>query len=277
MTLEFIDDQAIAHLDHQHFAYAKHPIIDQERSYFALQVDQAGASFDNIQVFGAGRHPEQKNNWEIIDGRKGQFPFPKSVREEHDILKRNLHARFHMEDSVYRELVDQVELLDQEKKTRYPEVFSSNKEVKKKLQELRKQLRQHDSEYKETLFATFRAQRAIEQYLLDQVPELKDLPNAEKQAALENTRLKYSKDPDFLDLIQLSVEAQTKLENKYPQLFITDQEISQKKELARKAVRENTEYKKLISARNSAHLASLDYLYKKDSRLLNLKKILDEK
>ena len=49
------------------------------------------------------------------------------------------------------------------------------------------------------------------------------------------------------------------------------------KELARKAVRENTEYKKLISARNSAHLASLDYLYKKDKRLLNLKKILDEK
>lgn len=277
MTLEFIDDQAIAHLDHQHFAYAKHPIIDQERSYFALQVDQSGASFDNIQVFGAGGHPEQKSNLETIESRKGQFPFPKSIREEHDILKRNLHARFHMEDPAYRKLVDQVKLLDQEKKTRYPEVFSSNKEAKKKLQELRKQLHQNDSEYKETLFATFRAQRAIEQYLLDQVPELKDLPNAEKKAALENTRLKYGKDPGFLERIQLSADAQSKLENKYPQLFITDQEIYQRKELARKAVRENTDYKKLTSARNSAYSASLDYLYKKDNRLMKLREILNEK
>ena len=142
---------------------------------------------------------------------------------------------------------------------------------------MRKQLHQHDSEYKETLFATFRAQRAIEQYLLDQVPELKELPNAEKKAALENTRLKYGKDPGFLERIQLSADAQSTLKKKYPQLFITDQEISQKKELARKAVRENTEYKKIVSARNSAYSASLDYLYKKDRRLLRLKKILDEK
>ena len=133
---EFIDDQAIAHLDHQHFAYAKHPIIDQERSYFALQVDQAGASFDNIWVFGTGGHPEQKSNLEK-SRPNGTISIPEihSRRTRHPQTKPSRplpHGEI-----LSGELVNQVELLDQEKKTRYPEVFSSSsKEAKKKLQEL---------------------------------------------------------------------------------------------------------------------------------------------
>ena len=44
ITIEFIQDHAIAHLNHEYIAYAQHPMIDKERTYFAFPVDQAGAS-----------------------------------------------------------------------------------------------------------------------------------------------------------------------------------------------------------------------------------------
>jgi hypothetical protein len=66
MTIEFIDEQVVAHLDHEHIAYAKHPMIKKERTHFAFQVDQVGASFDNLQVFQVGKHPEQINNLDLI-------------------------------------------------------------------------------------------------------------------------------------------------------------------------------------------------------------------
>jgi hypothetical protein len=66
MTIEFIGDQVIAHLDHKHMVYAKYPMISKQRTDLAFQVDQAGASFDNLQVFQVGQHPELINNLELI-------------------------------------------------------------------------------------------------------------------------------------------------------------------------------------------------------------------
>jgi hypothetical protein len=36
------------------------------RTELAFQVDQPGASFDNLQVFQVGQHPEQNNNLDLI-------------------------------------------------------------------------------------------------------------------------------------------------------------------------------------------------------------------
>ena len=66
MTIEFIGDHVVAHLDHKHMVYAKHPMMRNLRTELAFQVDQAGASFDNLQVFQVGKHPEQNNNLDLI-------------------------------------------------------------------------------------------------------------------------------------------------------------------------------------------------------------------
>jgi arylsulfatase A-like enzyme len=66
ITIEFIDEQVVAHLDHEHMVYAKHPMIKKECTHFAFEVDQVGASFDNLQVFQVGKHPEQINNLYLI-------------------------------------------------------------------------------------------------------------------------------------------------------------------------------------------------------------------
>jgi len=276
MTIEFIGDQTVAHLDYEHLVYAKHPIIDQERTYFALQVDQAGAAFDNLQVFEASRHPDRVANLAHVEKAKGRFPVKKSIREEHEIRKRNLHARFHLDDPAYRKLVGEIDRLDAEKIERFPEAFSSHKAFQKKIQKLRKKLHQEDSVYKETLFATFRANRALDQFLVEKEPSIEKQPDARKKATLEKARKKHQGDPAYRKLVAFAETAQKKLESDYPKLFVSNEDITEKRNQARKALKENPEFKKLVEARGNAYRAQQDYLYENDEKLAHLKKSVEE-
>ena len=276
MTVEFIGDQVVAHLDHEHLAYAKHPIIDQERTYLALQVDQAGASFDNLRVFSAGRHRDREENLTHIEKSRDRFPVKKSVRDQHEIRKRNLHALFHMDDANYRKLVSEIERLDAEKVERFPEAFSSHKAFQKKIQKLRRKLHQEDPVYKETLFATFRANRALDQYLLEKEPSIGKQPDTRKKAALEKARNKYLDDPGYDKLVTIAEDAQKKLENDYPKLFLSNEDITEKRNQARKELKENRDYKKLVEARGNAYRAQQDYLYEKDGKLRELQRRLND-
>ena len=85
MTIEFIGDQVIAHLDHKHMVYAKHPMIRNLRTELAFQVDKAGASFDDLQVFQVGQHPEQNNNLDLIkenEARNNLLKLRKTLDEQ---------------------------------------------------------------------------------------------------------------------------------------------------------------------------------------------------
>ena len=144
MTIEFLGDQVVAHLDHQNIAFGQHPIIQKERTYFAFQVDRAGASFDNVQVFQVGRSPHRDKNLSLIGSNKENPSIKRTPKEEYQILKQNLHAKLHMTDPTYRALVEQVALLDQEKVEKFPEVFTSNKELNQRRQELRRKLQRED-------------------------------------------------------------------------------------------------------------------------------------
>ncbi|MBP51615.1 MAG: hypothetical protein CMI27_00550 [Opitutae bacterium] len=276
MTIEFIDDQAIAHLDHQYMVYAQHPVIKKNRNYFAFQVDQSGASFDNLQVFQAGPHPEQEKNLSLIKTRMDRFPHNKTVQEEHDILKRNLHALFFMKDEKYRDLINRVEELDKEKFEHFPNAFLTNKDFQKMIQDMRKELHQKDPEYKKILFSTFRAKQALDKYLVGKNPILSDLPDAKKKAVLEETRHQYKHNPEYQKLLKISEEAQQHLEEQYPQLFVSTEEISKKRKQARETVKNDLQFKQIVSDRSDAHSASIDYLYQNNSNLLQLKRVLDE-
>ena len=90
MTVEFLGDEAIAHLDHKHLVYAKHPIIDRTREYFALQVDEHAAEFDNIQIFTASAKKSEEGRAKLKDA-VGKFPVEKSIEEQFQIRKTNAH------------------------------------------------------------------------------------------------------------------------------------------------------------------------------------------
>jgi hypothetical protein len=70
--------------------------------------------------------------------------------------------------------------------------------------------------------------------------------------------------------------AQKKLESNYPKLFVSNEDITEKRNRARKALKENPEFKKLVEARGNAYRAQQDYLYENDEKLAQLKKLLEE-
>ena len=249
-------------------------MINQERTYLALQVDQAGACFDNIQVFGTARHSSQENNLQLIDKQSGKFPFAKTVQEKYKILKGNLHAILYMEDPKYQKMVKDVEELDSQKKELFPKAFGSHKDFQKQIQSLRKKLHQEDPVYKETLFATHRANRAIDQFLLTQKPSVEKLPASKQKAALERVRIEMRDNPEYLKLIKTSQEAQEKLESSYPELFVSNEEITLRRESSRKKLKDNPDLKRLVQARSQAYQVQQDYLHK-NKELSRLKDNLD--
>ena len=274
MTVEFYEDQVIAHLDHEHLAYGKHPMINQERTYLALQVDQAGAYFDNIQVFGAAKHSLQENNLLLIDKQKGNFPFAKTVQEKYKIKMGNLHAILYMKDPKYQKLVKDVDEIDSQKKELFPQAFDSHKDFQKQIQSLRKKLYQEDPVYKDILFATHRAKRAVEHFILRQNPSIDKLPPSQQKAEMERLRIEHKSNPEYLKLVIASQRAQEKLESAYPELFVSNEEITLRKESARKKLQNNPDFIKLVKERSQAYQIQQAYL-NKDKELLHLKNKLD--
>jgi hypothetical protein len=205
----------------------------------------------------------------------GQFPVKKTLANEYEIRKRNTLARFHLNDPVYRKLVETVDVLDAEKVKRFPAVFSSHKSFRKKIAAQRKKLHAEDPVYKETLSATHRANRALEAYLVEQNLAINQGPATGRKAALERSRQKHRNDPAYQKLTAVAEAAQRKLEADYPQLFVSDDAIKQERAEARKALKNDPAYKAITQKRAAAYRDQQDYLHNRDKELGRLKQRLD--
>lgn len=275
MTVEFLGDELVAHIDHKHLAYAKHPILDQERTYLAFQVDQPAAAFDNFQLFRAARSQNQETNRATLEQAVGRYPVKKSLQEQYNIQKTNAHDILYQSDEAYRALIKHHDELKENEKRLYPEVFSSTKNFRKQISELRKRLHKEDTKYKETLFATYRATRSIDDFLKAKNPSFETLPASRRPAQLERLRAEYKADPEYLKLVAAREAAQQKLESSYPQLFVSDEEINRKKQERRRALNDDPAFRKVIAETAAAWRARQDYLHAHDQLLARLQKQLE--
>ncbi len=275
MTVEFLGDEAIAHLDHEHLVRAKHPMIDRTREYFAFQVDEHAAEFDNVQILTAVAR-KNGDGREKVEAAVDQFPVEKPVQEQFEIRKTNAHEWYYQRDETYRNLVKRVDELDDEKKKRFPDAFRSHKDVRKSIQKERKHLLESDAAYKETLFATYRANREIDEWLLAKHPELDALPSNRKKAVIDQLRKRFADDRELLTLAEKAKQAQEQLEADYPHLFVTDEEITARKKKAYDALRDNAEFQRLTRERAETHYAQQEYLLTTDDELKRLNGLLKE-
>tara|TARA_R110002072_G_scaffold303140_1_gene495607 strand:- start:97597 stop:100281 length:2685 start_codon:yes stop_codon:yes gene_type:complete len=276
MTVEFLGDELVAHIDHEHLAYAKHPILDQERTYLAFQVDQPAAAFDNFQLFKATQNRDRDASLQIIQQASGSHPVEKSLQEQYDIQKTNAHDILYQSDGAYRDLVQRHDELKETEKRLYPEIFSSTKTLNKKIAELRKRLHEEDPDYKETLFATYRAARAIDTFLINQEPTFESLPASRRPAELERLRLKHQADPEYLKLVAVREAAQQRLEASYPQLFVSNEKIIQKKKERRQALNDDPAFRKVIAETAAAWRAQQEYMHSHDELLGKLNEQLED-
>ncbi|MEM1294798.1 MAG: sulfatase-like hydrolase/transferase [Verrucomicrobiota bacterium] len=272
MTVEFVDDEVIAHLDADHVAHARHPIIDRTRQYFAFQVDENEAAFDNIQIFTAvaKKRDVEEAGRARLEAAIGNHPVQKSLEEEIRIEKVNAHERLYQNDETYRGLVNRVDQLDDQNKELFPAVNWSHKDYRKKVSQMRRKLHDSDPVYKETLFATHRANRALDAFLIAQKPEVEDWPNNRKKAELERLRLRFGDDPRYRKLIEEADAAQAKLEADYPMLFVSDEEIHELKKAAQEEAKSDSAFVAAKNERGAAYRAQQDYLHQNDERLSEL-------
>ena len=274
MTVEFLGDELVAHIDHEHIVYAKHPILDQERTYLAFQVDRSAAALDNVQVFQAARHSDRVANSAVIAEAAGRQPVEKTLKQQYDIQKTNAHDIFYQSDENYRVLVKQVAAHKEREKELYPEVFGSMKNFRKKIDDLRRRLHAEDPDYKETLFATFRAAREIDAYLISKEPIFESLPASRRPAELERLRQQHQTDSEYVKLIAGQTAAQDRLEAMYPQLFVADESINRRKKERRKALNHDPAFRKVIDETAAAWGAQQEYLHTHDEKLGDLKEQL---
>jgi len=276
LTVEFIGDELVAHIDHDHLAYARHPILDRERDYFAFQVDDASAAFDNVQILQAVKHASRGSNLAHIEAVSGRYPVPKSTGEQFAIQKSNAHEWLYQRHEAYRKLVKRVDELDERNERAYPDVFRSHKEFQDAIAAERKKLHAEDPEYKETLFATYRADRAIDAFLIAQQPDVGELPDSRRKREIERLRVRHQNDRAYLKLVAQRDAAQVVLERSYPQLFRTDADITEFRNEQRKSVQDDPAFRELIDERAAAYRAQQAYLFEHDAKLAELQRLLAE-
>ena len=263
MTVEFLDDNLVAHIDHEHLAYAKHPMIDVKREYLAFQVDRFSAEFDNVQVLTARASRSLSASMRSIKAAANRFPVTKSKQEFDKITKDNTHARLYLNDANYRSLVHRVDELDSRNKAAFPRVFQSHKEFQKELQAERKRLHHEDAQYKELLFATHRAKRAMESYLIEQKPEIADWPDSRRKREIERLRTKHRSDAGYKELATNNENVETALQNAYPQLFVTNEQFTQVRNERRKQAQKGERFQQILKERAEAYRSQQDYLESK--------------
>ncbi len=249
MTVEFLGDELVASVDENHLVYAKHPMLAKTRRYFAFQVDQHSATFDNVRIHAARLPGNASRRRQRVQEFATASPANLTLAERLQIEERNAHARLHMSDQPYRDVVAEIDRRDAKLKERFPEVFRSHKEIRKKLAAERKRLLTEDATYKEMLFATHRAKRAAEAYLVEQNPSVATLPDSRKKHAMRALRGRFANDAGYLERVRNATEADEALQAAYPQLFVSDVEINAKRKKLRDAVQQNPEFRELTKAR----------------------------
>jgi arylsulfatase A len=275
LTVEFLGDELVAHIDADHVVYAKHPILDQERTYLAFQVDDSNAAFDNLEILNAEQHAHYEAGLKHVLSVDGQHPVQIALEERLKIEKVNARDRLYQSDAQYRQLFQHVEELDARQKQEYPDAFRSHKEFTKKIQEIRKDLHENDPQYKELLFTTHRAKRALDNFLIEQEPFLEELPKSRKPKELERIRQQYLDQPGYQELVQKQSVAQRILEKTYPQIFVSDEEIKQIRQERRDEVEQEEKFRKLKEERAAAYRAEQNYLTTKDQIYFKLQQQLD--
>ena len=274
ITVEMVGDEMIAHVDSDHLVYAKHPMIDRNHDYLAIQVDQFPATFDNFQVLSASPANSETHQHRIA-AAVNRYPVQKTVEEAYKIQYANAQEWFYQRDEAYRDLVKQVDAVDQQLKDRFSDAFQSHKEFRKKLHEMKMRLMKDDPVFKEKLHATHRANRAIDQWLELQQPEVKELPASRKKASIDQSRVKFVDHPEYQKLLATAHLVQQELEQAYPQLDVTDEAISEMRKKSRDLIKDQPKFKELTKKRADTFQAARAYLITHDPELASLNRQLE--
>ncbi len=273
MMVEIHGDEIIARTDDDHAVVGRHPIIDRDRDYFALQVDRPGAAFDNIRISDA--ESERRGNWsqarERFIAEQNERPWlPREPVDRYRDLAMITRDRLFRTDAKYRELVNRIVECNAEERERFPDVFRTVKERQKQVLALRKSLLKNDAEFKELNDEINRAKRAEVARLHEKQGGLGELKPHAYKAALERTRLKFAKDSAFASLVARREQLEREQQTRYPQVFRSNQEFLGESRAARLRRNNEPEFRELLRRTADAVNAERAYLFEREPALEKL-------
>jgi hypothetical protein len=186
----------------------------------------------------------------------------------------NAQDQLYRNDPEFRKRVAQVDAQKKKEHEQFPQVFSTIKQVRKVTDQTRRNLQQRDKRYQGMQKQVNLAKQAERQYVLSKDSRLAELPKNQLAAAFERVRRKYQKEAPYLALVRERESREKEMEEAFPQLFVTNEQIQAGQRAARKELADNEQFKTLIKATSEAVKAERDYVLDSSEALQRLHKQL---
>ena len=279
MTVEYWDDEILAHLSDNEFVLGRHPIIDRTRKYFAFQFDLPGASIDNVRVWKA---TGQRENWaetrsKLAALQSEREPVERDPVERYKIAYTNLKSRLILNDPGYRDLVATHNQLKTALHTEYPDAFASQKELTKLIAKKKQQVKAADPEFKRLEVAVNKARKAEDAYVLSIQPELvrlKEDGTAKQRFASElgqvRSELEAASNQQLAALVAETAKRQAALEARFPEAFRRVDASVEQRNAKRKTLNDDPEFQARNRAVVEAGKAIKSYEQTADPKLAKL-------
>ncbi len=274
MTVEFWNDEIIAHVDGEHFVLGAHPIIDRTRTYFAFQFDRPSAAIDNVRVWQAAG---QREDWpetreRLAQRQETRAPVIRDPVDRYKFVYTNVKSRLTRSDETYRRLVQRHDELQRALHDEYPEAFRTHKELSKSISATKQRLKATDPEFKPMESAVHKARRAEDAYVVSKNPRLQKLPAHRYNSELDlaRVRLEAEKDPGLLALIAETARRQAVLESRFPEAFASvDAQVDHRNAL-RRALNDDPKFQEQNRAVADVLRAIKEYERSAEPRLVEL-------
>lgn len=240
--------------DHDHAVVGRHPILARERDYFALQVDQPSAAFDEVRITAAGGEAAE---WTSRRGKLGRIQSLRSwlahePAEQEKIRETIARDKLYRSNDDFREQVKRVEDLKAQAYQQYPEVFASVKEHRKKIDEERKRLLKEDPVYKALRNAINKLKRAEVEMLHLLHPKLKELLEAQYHLALSKAREASQNATAYQVVVANREIAEAKMRALYPRLEQSNEDLQAVGRAAREKVASKPGFKAMTKGISEA-------------------------
>jgi hypothetical protein len=251
VMIEILGEEILVRVgDENKMVVGSHPILARERNYFAFQVDQPGAEFDEVSLVSAGGRVEgwaaTRRKFAQLQSKRPWLPHdPGEQQKIREIIARD---QLYRGSAEFRGLVARVDERKSAAARKFPEVFRTVKERRKKIAAERKRLMEEDPAYL-TLRNGINKLRRSEVELLHLLhPGLEDLPEVRYHAALAEAREK-SREATALQLIVANRQVmETRMSARYPHLAKGDQELLSESRAARAKVADTPAFKQVTRA-----------------------------
>lgn len=235
LAIEIVGEEIVVRVDDDHAVTGSHPILKRTRDYFAFQVDQPGAAFDEVVL---RRADAQVAGWKERQGKlaaiqKGRLWLPHPPEEQQKVKEQIARDRLFRTSAGFRRTVSQIEVLRGLAKKQFPEAFKTLKERKKAVVSERRRLLREDPLFKKLNEAITKLRRTEVKLLHVLHPELEKEPPASYPLALARARKKSAEAQAYQVVMTNLAVTEARLAVRYPQVVISDEQLQEKSREAR--------------------------------------------